>query len=154
MNAQLSLAKDKIKVLLLEGIHDSAVELFTAAGYSNVTRLTKALDGEALKEALHGVHIVGIRSRTKLTEEIFAAADRLIAAHLASRIGASFKARIAGWFAQPCSTARFARPVQTSIGPRSSRWYRGWRRTMARAYRQSPPDPPAAPATSSPKTTS
>ena len=79
MNAQLSLAKDKIKVLLLEGIHESAVDLFTAAGYSNVTRLTKALDGEALKEALHGVHIVGIRSRTKLTEEIFAAADRLIA---------------------------------------------------------------------------
>ena len=79
MNAQLSLAKDKIKVLLLEGIHESAVDLFTAAGYSNVTRLAKALDGEALKEALHGVHIVGIRSRTKLTEEIFAAADRLIA---------------------------------------------------------------------------
>jgi D-3-phosphoglycerate dehydrogenase len=79
MNAALSFPKDKIKVLLLEGIHDTAVQLFTAAGYTNVTRLTKALDGDALREALQGVHIVGIRSRTKLTEEVFAAADRLIA---------------------------------------------------------------------------
>ncbi|MGO9391127.1 phosphoglycerate dehydrogenase [Rhodoblastus sp.] len=79
MNAGLSFPKDKIRVLLLEGIHESAVALFKAAGYTNVTRLTKALDGEALREALQGVHIVGIRSRTKLTEEVFEAADRLIA---------------------------------------------------------------------------
>ena len=79
MNAGLSFPKDKIRVLLLEGIHESAVGLFNAAGYTNVIRLTKALDGEALREALQGVHIVGIRSRTKLTEEVFEAADRLIA---------------------------------------------------------------------------
>jgi D-3-phosphoglycerate dehydrogenase len=79
MNARLSLPKEKIKVLLLEGIHESAVELFQTAGYTNVTRLTKALDGDALREALQGVHIVGIRSRTKLKEEAFEAADRLIA---------------------------------------------------------------------------
>ena len=79
MNASLSFPKDKIKVLLLEGIHETAVSLFTAAGYTNVTRLTKALDGDALREALQGVHIVGIRSRTKLTEEVFEAADRLMA---------------------------------------------------------------------------
>jgi D-3-phosphoglycerate dehydrogenase len=79
MNARLSLPKEKIKVLLLEGIHESAVQLFHAAGYTNVTLLPKALDGEALREALQGVHIVGIRSRTKLKEETFEAADRLIA---------------------------------------------------------------------------
>ena len=79
MNARLSLPKDKIKVLLLEGIHQSAVDLFHAAGYTNVTRLTKALDGEALREAMQGVHIVGIRSRTKLTEQVFEDADRLMA---------------------------------------------------------------------------
>jgi D-3-phosphoglycerate dehydrogenase len=79
MNARLSLPKDKIKVLLLEGIHQTAVDLFTAAGYENVTRLTKALDGEALREALQGVHIVGIRSRTKLTKQVFEQADRLMA---------------------------------------------------------------------------
>jgi D-3-phosphoglycerate dehydrogenase len=79
MNAALSFPKDKIKVLLLEGIHESGVKLFEDAGYTNVTRLTKALDGAELREALQGVHIVGIRSRTKLTEEVFEAADRLIA---------------------------------------------------------------------------
>jgi len=78
VNARLSLSKDKIKVLLLEGIHQSAVDLFQNAGYSNVTRLTKALDGDALREAMQGVHIVGIRSRTKLTEQVFADADRLM----------------------------------------------------------------------------
>ncbi len=79
MSERLSLAKDRIKVLLLEGINDSAVDLFKAAGYTNLTRLTKALDGEALREALQGVHIVGIRSRTKLTETVFDSADRLMA---------------------------------------------------------------------------
>jgi len=76
---QLSLAKDKIKVLLLEGVNDSAVEMLMAAGYTNVTRLTKALDGEALKEAIKGVHILGIRSRTHITADVLEAADRLIA---------------------------------------------------------------------------
>ncbi|WP_323991132.1 phosphoglycerate dehydrogenase [Nguyenibacter sp. L1] len=77
--SHLSLAKDKIRILLLEGIHDSAVSLLRANGYENVTRLSKALEGAALREALEGVHIVGIRSRTQLTAEIIAAADRLIA---------------------------------------------------------------------------
>ncbi|WP_393978245.1 phosphoglycerate dehydrogenase [Xanthobacter nonsaccharivorans] len=76
---QLSLAKDKIRVLLLEGVNDSAVELMTAAGYTNLERLTKALDGDALKEAIKGVHILGIRSRTHITADVLEAADRLIA---------------------------------------------------------------------------
>lgn len=79
MAAKLSLAKDKIRVLLLEGVNDSAVELFHTTGYSNLERLPKALDAGTLREAVKGVHILGIRSRTQLTPEIFAAADRLIA---------------------------------------------------------------------------
>jgi D-3-phosphoglycerate dehydrogenase len=79
MTAGLSFPKDKIKILLLEGVHQSAVDLLHAAGYDNVTLLPKALDGAELREAMQGVHIVGIRSRTRLTEEIFEAADRLIA---------------------------------------------------------------------------
>jgi D-3-phosphoglycerate dehydrogenase len=79
MAAKFSLAKDKIRVLLLEGVNDSAVELFHTTGYSNLERLPKALDTAALREAVKGVHILGIRSRTQLTPEIFAAADRLIA---------------------------------------------------------------------------
>lgn len=79
MIARLSLPRDRISVLLLEGISQSAVQLFHDAGYTNVTHLTKALEAEALKEAIAGVHIVGIRSRTHLTEEIFEAADKLMA---------------------------------------------------------------------------
>src|SRR3954454_14926580 len=78
MSDRISLPKDRIKVLLLEGISDSAVELLAGAGYQNVTRLTKALDGPALGEALAGVHMLGIRSRTQLRGEALAAADRLI----------------------------------------------------------------------------
>lgn len=76
---EFSLAKDKIRILLLEGVNDSAVHTLTDAGYSSVTRLSKALDGEALKEAIKGVHLLGIRSRTQVTSDILEAADRLIA---------------------------------------------------------------------------
>ncbi len=79
MTPRYSVPKDRIRVLLLENINDSAVALFQAAGYENLTRLPRALEGVALKEALAGVHILGIRSRTQLTADIFAAADRLIA---------------------------------------------------------------------------
>ncbi len=78
MPNRISLPKDRIRVLLLEGISDSAVELMAAAGYANVTRLPKALDGPALAEAMQGVHILGIRSRTQVTAAALAAADRLI----------------------------------------------------------------------------
>ncbi|RAI58574.1 phosphoglycerate dehydrogenase [Roseicella frigidaeris] len=78
MSDRISLPKERIRVLLLEGISESAVALLAAAGYENVTRMTKALDGPALAEALHGVHMLGIRSRTQLVGEALAAADRLI----------------------------------------------------------------------------
>ncbi|MGA0596209.1 phosphoglycerate dehydrogenase [Enterovirga sp. CN4-39] len=76
---RLSLPKDRIHVLLLEGVNDSALDTMQAAGYTNVVRTSRALDPAALKEQLARVHILGIRSRTQLTEEIFAAAPRLIA---------------------------------------------------------------------------
>ncbi len=77
--AQLSLSKDKIRILLLEGVNDSAVAMLNAAGYSSVERLPKALDGDALREAVKGVHLLGIRSRTQVTADVLKAADRLIA---------------------------------------------------------------------------
>jgi D-3-phosphoglycerate dehydrogenase / 2-oxoglutarate reductase len=75
----LSLPKQKIRVLLLEGVNDSALRLFEANGYSEVERLPKALGTADLKAALSGVHMLGIRSRTRLTSEVLEAADRLIA---------------------------------------------------------------------------
>ena len=73
------LQKDKIKVLLLEGISDTAVAALKGSGYVNVERLPKALDGPALKKALGGVHLLGIRSRTQLTDDVIGVADSLIA---------------------------------------------------------------------------
>jgi D-3-phosphoglycerate dehydrogenase len=75
---KLSLPKTKIKVLLLENIHKSAVELFKRHGYSNVESVREALDAEELKAHLKDVHILGIRSRTKLTKDVLAAAEKLL----------------------------------------------------------------------------
>ncbi len=73
------LTKDNIKILLLEGISDTAVAVLKDAGYSNVERLPKALDSSTLKQVLGGVHLLGIRSRTQLTDDVIEAADHLIA---------------------------------------------------------------------------
>ncbi|UTD29365.1 phosphoglycerate dehydrogenase [Bradyrhizobium sp. WD16] len=75
---RLSLPKHKIRVLLLEGINESAVNFLAENGYSSVERLTKALDAQALKDAVKGVHLLGIRSRSQVTEDILAAGDRLL----------------------------------------------------------------------------
>ena len=74
-----SLPKDKIKILLLEGVHPSAVEALQRDGYTNIELHKKALPPEELKQAIAGAHFVGIRSRTQLTEEVFDAARKLVA---------------------------------------------------------------------------
>jgi D-3-phosphoglycerate dehydrogenase / 2-oxoglutarate reductase len=78
MSGDRSLSHQDIRVLLLENVNDSAVELLTTAGYRNVTRLTDALEGAALREALAGVQLLGIRSRTRLTEAVLAGASALL----------------------------------------------------------------------------
>jgi D-3-phosphoglycerate dehydrogenase / 2-oxoglutarate reductase len=65
------------KVLLLEGVNDSAVELFSNSKYLSVERIPKALGGAALREAIRNIDLLGIRSRTQLIPEVFAEADRL-----------------------------------------------------------------------------
>jgi D-3-phosphoglycerate dehydrogenase len=58
MTDLLSLPKDRIRALLLEGVNDSAVNLIRAAGYTNLTYLKTALDEDALREALQGGHLL------------------------------------------------------------------------------------------------
>ena len=79
MSQTLSLPKDKIRFLLLEGVHQNAIDTLNAAGYTNIDYRKTALEGDALKEAIQDAHFIGIRSRTQLTEEIFASAQKLIA---------------------------------------------------------------------------
>src|SRR6185437_15926932 len=75
---KLSLPKNKIKVLLLENVHKNAVELFKRNGYGSVELLHEALDADALKKKIASVHILGIRSRSKITKEVIAAAEKLM----------------------------------------------------------------------------
>src|SRR3954467_2814394 len=77
--SKLSFPKEKISILLLEGIHDNAVADLADHGYTNVTRLPKALDEQDLIERLTGVHMLGIRSRSQLTEKVLREADKLMA---------------------------------------------------------------------------
>lgn len=79
MTAKVSLDKSKIKFVLFEGVHQSALDTLHAAGYTNIDFYKKALDGNELKAAVKDAHFIGLRSRTHLTEEIIAAAPKLIA---------------------------------------------------------------------------
>jgi D-3-phosphoglycerate dehydrogenase len=77
--SNVSLAKDKIKILLLEGVHQSSVETLKAQGYSNIEYLKTSLPEDELIEKIKDVHFIGIRSRTQLTENVFSHAKKLIA---------------------------------------------------------------------------
>ncbi len=76
---RLSVPKEKLKFVLLEGIHPSAVQTLQADGYSQIVTAPKALAGEELVAAIADAHFVGIRSRTHLTEEVLARAPKLTA---------------------------------------------------------------------------
>lgn len=76
---QTSYPRRDIKVLLLEGVSASAVENFHRAGYSQVELHAKSLPEAELKARIADAHIVGIRSRTQLSEDVLAQAKRLIA---------------------------------------------------------------------------
>lgn len=73
-----SFPKNKIKVLLLENIHALAVQAFKDEQFQ-VETFAGALPEEQLKEKIKSVHIVGIRSKSRLTEAVLASAERLLA---------------------------------------------------------------------------
>ena len=75
----ISLDKSKIRILLLEGVHQTAVETLTQAGYSNIEYIKTALTEADLIEKIKGAHFVCIRSRTQLNRNVFAAAKKLVA---------------------------------------------------------------------------
>jgi D-3-phosphoglycerate dehydrogenase len=76
---RLSVPKDKLKFVLLEGIHSTAVRALADDGYTNVDTYPKALSGDDLIAAIEGAHFIGIRSRTQVTEEVLARAPKLSA---------------------------------------------------------------------------
>lgn len=78
--SKTSLDKSKIKFLLLEGVHRSAINTLNAAGYTNIEYLKTALGEDELIEKIQDAHFVGLRSRTQLTRRVFENAPKLIAA--------------------------------------------------------------------------
>ena len=77
MEKKFSFNKKDIKILLLEGIHQSAMNYFSESGYTNIEYLKTALDEKELEEKIKDVHIIGIRSRTQLTREILLKGKKL-----------------------------------------------------------------------------
>ena len=77
--SKVSLQKDKIKILLLEGLHQSSLDTLKANGYENIEYLKTSLPEDELIEKIKDVHFIGIRSRTQLTERVIAAANKLVA---------------------------------------------------------------------------
>jgi len=78
MEAQkTSYPKDKIRILFLENISDTAVKNFRGHEYSNVEKITKALTEDDLVNEIKDVHILGIRSKTQITKKVLDAAKKL-----------------------------------------------------------------------------
>ncbi len=74
-----SLDKKKIKVLLLEGIHENAVSYFKENGYTHIECIKESLPEKELSKKMQETHIIGIRSRTELKRELILNAPRLLA---------------------------------------------------------------------------
>jgi D-3-phosphoglycerate dehydrogenase len=79
MSEQTSYPRNKIKVLLLENISDAAVRELEAGGYASIERINGAMSEADLIKAVKGVHLVGIRSKTRITKNVIEAADKLVA---------------------------------------------------------------------------
>ncbi|MFZ1700753.1 MAG: phosphoglycerate dehydrogenase [Pyrinomonadaceae bacterium] len=74
-----SYPRNKINVLLLENISDSAVAELNSGGYATVKKLNGAVSEAELVAAVKGIHLLGIRSKTQITKNVINAADKLLA---------------------------------------------------------------------------
>jgi len=72
-----SYPKEKIRILFLENISESAVKNFRSQGYTQVEKINKSLSEDDLIKEIRDVHILGIRSKTRITKNIFDAAKKL-----------------------------------------------------------------------------
>src|ERR1700757_283993 len=72
-----SYPKEKINILFLENISDAAVKHFKDSGYASVRKLGGALSEEQLINEIKDVHLLGIRSKTHITQKVLDAAKKL-----------------------------------------------------------------------------
>ena len=73
----LSYPKSNIKILLLEGIHPAAIQNFTDHDFTNIETHDEAWSEEQLIQNIEDAHIIGIRSKTQLTQRVFEKAHKL-----------------------------------------------------------------------------
>ncbi|MBE7653312.1 phosphoglycerate dehydrogenase [Tenacibaculum finnmarkense] len=73
----ISYPKNRIKILLLENVHNDAFTNLTADGFS-VETVSKSLSEEELIDKLKDVHVLGIRSKTQVTKKVIESADKLM----------------------------------------------------------------------------
>jgi Phosphoglycerate dehydrogenase and related dehydrogenases len=79
MPDQTSYPRERIRILLLENISDAAVRELEAGGYTTIERINGALSEADLIKTVKGVHLIGIRSKTRITKNVIDAADKLVA---------------------------------------------------------------------------
>lgn len=72
-----SYPKDKIKILFLENISEAAIRAFRDAGYSDIKKISGALSEDQLIQEIRNVHMIGIRSKTQITERVLQHAEKL-----------------------------------------------------------------------------
>ena len=72
-----SYPKEKINILFLENISDTAVNHFKDAGYSSVKKISKALPEADLIQEIRDIHLLGIRSKTQISDKVLEAARKL-----------------------------------------------------------------------------
>lgn len=72
-----SYPKHKIKVLLLENIHSKAIDIFKHEGFQ-IETIAEALDEAELMEKIKDIHILGIRSKTQISERVLEHANKLL----------------------------------------------------------------------------
>ena len=72
------MTEGSVRVLLLEQIHHDAVEILRSAGF-DVETVDRALDEDELVERVADVTLLGIRSKTRITDRVLAAAPKLLA---------------------------------------------------------------------------
>ena len=75
--ARTSFPRNEIRVLLLENIHQTAHQVFGAEGFQ-IETVPGALSEAELCERIAGVHILGIRSKTRVTAKVLAHGKRLL----------------------------------------------------------------------------
>ncbi|MGB5371718.1 MAG: phosphoglycerate dehydrogenase, partial [Flavobacteriaceae bacterium] len=73
----ISYPKNRIKILLLENVHPAAFENLSDDGFS-VELVKNSLSEDELIEKIKGVHVLGIRSKTQVTQKVLDAANKLL----------------------------------------------------------------------------